>query len=168
MDPITININLNLPEKQTEWICSAIACLAQIIDQAARTAGTPFPPAQVNVAQVTQKADVGNGDPATKVTIPGKPKQNGTVFDSALAMDAEKPGFPPEEKPDEPAPPKHTHEDVRNLYIELTHQDKKKEATTIIRKYAAKVPELPEDKLDAVYAELLALKAPEEDNDTDT
>jgi hypothetical protein len=154
MDPITINLNVNLPEKQAEWICSAIACLAQIIDQASRTAGTPFPPAQVNMTQ--------HGANSTQIA------QVANVTKAAAAEHKPTEAKQPDDEPAEPAPPKHTHEDVRNLYIELTHQDKKKEATTIIRKYSAKVPELPEDKLDAVYAELLALKAPEEDNDTDT
>ena len=41
MDPITINLNINLSEQQTEWICGAIGCLAQIIDHDAD--GNPYP-----------------------------------------------------------------------------------------------------------------------------
>ena len=154
MDPITININLNLPEKQAEWICSAIACLAQIIDQASRTAGTPFPPAQVNMTQ--------HGANSTQIA------QVANVTKAAAAEHKPAEAKQPDDEPAEAAPPQHTHEDVRNLYIALTHQGKKADASTIIRKYAPKVPELPADKLDAVYAELSKLKTTEDDDGTDT
>ena len=154
MEPITININLNLPEKQAEWICSAIACLAQIVDNAARTAGTPFPPAQVNMTQ--------HGDNGTQIA------QVANVRKGKKAEPAEKvqqDGEDGSDDEDKQAEPQHTHGDVRNLYIELTHQGKKAEASKVIRKYAAKVPEIPEDVLDAVYEELKNL---EDDDGDDT
>ena len=164
MDPITININLNLPEKQAEWICSAIACFAQIIDQASRTAGTSFPPAQVNMTQHgdngTQIAQVANVRKGKKAEPAAQTQQN-----SENAAKVQQDGEDGSDDEDKQAEPQHTHGDVRNLYIELTHQGKKAEASKVIRKYAAKVPEIPEDVLDAVYEELKNL---EDDDGDDT
>lgn len=145
MEPITININLNLSDEHVSQICGAIGCLAQIIDMASRTAGTPFP-AQVNMTQhganSTQVAQVAN---VTK----------GDTFDAEIARDADKPGFvPPGSDADETPEPQHTTDDVRNLVINLTHGGYKKEAAAIVHKYAAKVTEVPESALDELYAAL--------------
>lgn len=153
MQTITLNVNLNLSDEHVSQICGAIACLAQIIDQASRTAGTPFP-AQVNMTQ--------HGANSTQIA------QVANVTKAAAAEHKPTEAKQPDNEPAEAAPPQHTHEDVRNLYIALTHQGKKADASTIIRKYAPKVPELPADKLDAVYAELSKLKTTEDDDGTDT
>lgn len=160
MEPITININLNLSDEHVSQICGAIGCLAQIIDMASRTAGTPFP-AQVNMTQhganSTQVAQVANafkraGDAAAKATA---------SLEHAAGSAAEaqqKPENAAEtqqvEPPEEPKKPQHTTDDVRNLVITLTHGGYKKEAAALVHKYAAKVTEVPESALDELYAAL--------------
>ena len=140
MEPITINININLSDEHVSQICGAIGCLAQLVDLASRTSGTPFPLAQVNMTQhgagSTQVAQVANVEPQPEAVQPEKPKKA------------------PADKPKKANEPEHTTDDVRNLVISLTHGGYKKEAAAIVHKYAAKVTEVPESALDELYAAL--------------
>ncbi len=167
MDPITININLNLPEQQAEWICGAIGCLAQIIDQAARTAGTPFPPfspaahAESDAQVVRQGGDttfVHQGD----TLVVGADGKLHLKPDSAAEtqQNAENAAETQQEteKDDEPAKPQHTTKELANFVIELTQKyGKKEEAAEIVHGYAKRVSAIPEDKIDEAYAALTKL-----------
>ena len=146
MEPITININLNLSDEHVSQICGAIGCLAQLVDLASRTSGTPFSAADLLAPggvippepEQYPPADIGKGevDPVMK-NRKVKPKE------------PEKP-----KASEEPKKPEHTTDDVRNLVINLTHGGYKKEAAAIVHKYAPKVTEVPESALDELYAAL--------------
>ena len=186
MNPITINLNVNLPEKQAEWICSAIACLAQIIDQASRTAGTPDPPAahaepDVTTVQHSDALVVRPGDtlvvgedgklhPVSKPEPAAQTQQNAenAAETQQETEKADEPAKPQQEteKDDEPAKPQHTTKELANLVIELTQKyGKKEEAAEIVHGYAKRVSAIPEDKIDEAYKALKALQ--EGDDGTD-
>lgn len=163
MDPITININLNLPEKQAEWICSAIACLAQIIDQASRTAGTPFPPAQVNMTQhganSTQIAQVANITKAVGVAAVKTGEAVKRAAENAAEMqqnteNAAETQQDDTDATDKPAEPQHTHEELKNLVITATSNGKKEKTREIVSRYAQRVSQIPPEKIDEAYAAL--------------
>lgn len=62
------------------------------------------------------------------------------------------------EAPQEPAAPQHTKEELQQKVVGLVSKGKKEEVKEIIKGYAAKVSEIPEDKVDEVWAKLDALE----------
>lgn len=169
MDPITININLNLPEKQAEWICSAIACLAQIIDQASRTAGTPFPPAahaepDVTTIQHSDALVVRPGDTLIvgedgKLHPMPKPDKEDPAAESAAKAQQNTENAAETQQDDadtteKPAEPQHTHEELKNLVITATSNGKKEKTREIVSRYAQRVSQIPPEKIDEAYAAL--------------
>lgn len=62
---------------------------------------------------------------------------------------------PKAEEPTPTAPAKTVnHTDIRNLVVTLSNQGKKQEAVVIVREYAAKVSDVPEDKVAECYERL--------------
>jgi len=165
MEPITININLNLPEKQAEWICSAIACLAQIIDQASRTAGTPFPPAAHAEPDVTtiQHSDAlvvrpGDtlivGEDGKLHPMPKPDKEEPAAETQQNTENAAETQQDDADATDKPAEPQHTHEELKNLVITATSNGKKEKTREIVSRYAQRVSQIPPEKIDEAYAAL--------------
>ncbi|MBO5123435.1 MAG: hypothetical protein J6B99_09795 [Oscillospiraceae bacterium] len=58
------------------------------------------------------------------------------------------------EAPQETAAPKHTKAELQQKVVGLVSKGKKEEVKEIIKQYAAKVSEVPEDKVDEVWAKL--------------
>lgn len=58
------------------------------------------------------------------------------------------------EAPQETAEPQHTKAELQQKVVGLVSKGKKEEVKTIIKEYAAKVSEVPEDKVDEVWAKL--------------
>ena len=56
-----------------------------------------------------------------------------------------------------------TREKLQTLVVQLCGTDKKAQAAAIVKSYAPKVSAIPEDKIGAVYAELLGLVSEDED-----
>ena len=165
MDPITININLNLPEKQAEWICSAIACLAQIIDQASRTAGTPYPPAAHAEPDVTtiQHSDAlvvrpGDtlivGEDGKLHPMPKPDKEESAAETQQNTENAAETQQDDADTTEKPAEPQHTHEELKNLVITATSNGKKEKTREIVSRYAQRVSQIPPEKIDEAYAAL--------------
>ena len=140
MEPITININLNLSDEHVSQICGAIGCLAQLVDLASRTSGTPF--------SASDLLNSGGVIPPEPEQYPPADIGKGEV-DPVMKNRVVQPKDPEEQKK-----PEHTTDDVRNLVINLTQAGYKKEAAAVVHKYAQKVTEVPESSLDALYAEL--------------
>lgn len=62
------------------------------------------------------------------------------------------------EAPQETAEPKHTKAELQQKVVGLVSKGKKEEVKVIIKEYAAKVSEVPEDKVDEVWAKLEKLE----------
>ena len=62
------------------------------------------------------------------------------------------------EAPQETAEPKHTKAELQQKVVGLVSKGKKDEVKVIIKEYAAKVSEVPEDKVDEVWAKLEKLE----------
>ena len=62
------------------------------------------------------------------------------------------------EAPQETAAPKHTKAELQQKVVGLVSKGKKEEVKAIIKVYAAKVSEVPEDKVDEVWAKLEKLE----------
>lgn len=165
MNPITINLNVNLPEKQAEWICSAIACLAQIIDQASRTAGTPYPPAAHAEPDVTtiQHSDAlvvrpGDtlivGEDGKLHPMPKPDKEEPAAETQQNTENAAETQQDDTDATEEPAEPQHTHEELKNLVITATSNGKKEKTREIVSRYAQRVSQIPPEKIDEAYAAL--------------
>lgn len=58
------------------------------------------------------------------------------------------------EAPQESATPKHTAAELQQKVVGIVSKGKKEEVKEIIKQYAAKVSEIPEDKIDEVWAKL--------------
>lgn len=60
--------------------------------------------------------------------------------------------------PEEPAAPQHTKAELQPKVVSLGSAGKKEEVKEIIKQYAAKVSDIPEDKVDEVWAKLEQLE----------
>ena len=165
MDPITINLNVNLPEKQAEWICSAIACLAQIVDQASRTAGTPFPPAapadpdaktihQSDALVVRPGDTLIVGEDGKLHPMPKPDKEEPAAETQQNTENAAETQQDDADTTEKPAEPQHTHEELKNLVITATSNGKKEKTREIVSRYAQRVSQIPPEKIDEAYAAL--------------
>lgn len=56
--------------------------------------------------------------------------------------------------PEEPAAPQHTKAELQPKVVSLVSAGKKEEVKEIIKQYAAKVSDIPEEKVDEVWAKL--------------
>jgi hypothetical protein len=60
--------------------------------------------------------------------------------------------------PEEPAAPQHTKAELQPKVVSLVSAGKKEEVKEIIKQYAAKVSDIPEEKVDEVWAKLEQLE----------
>lgn len=60
--------------------------------------------------------------------------------------------------PEEPAAPQHTKAELQPKVVSLVSAGKKESVKEIIKQYAAKVSDIPEDKVDEVWAKLEQLE----------
>ncbi len=93
--------------------------------------------------------------PQTEADAPAEPLyEEGTGVNDLGFIPIETDEDDEPEAPQEPATPKHTKEELQQKVVGLVSKGKKEEVKEIIKGYAAKVSEIPEDKIDEVWAKL--------------
>ena len=82
-----------------------------------------------------------------------------SILEALQGKDVSLPIYKEEEKVPPAAPEAvHTAEDVRRLFVRLTASGHRDAASDIIKQHAAKISDIPEDKVSEVWQQLTALE----------
>lgn len=147
-----INITTELCAEDRARIDKLIAAIeSQTV--ALGNVGTPFQTVN-NLINVTEAKA-----PQTEADAPTEPMyEEGTGVNDLGFEPVETDKEDEPEAPQETAEPKHTKAELQQKVVGLVSKGKKEEVKAIIKEYAAKVSEVPEDKVDEVWAKLEKLE----------